>query len=61
MPATPSAYINTSQANMPYQSQPQPYNPPPMSNVYQSQNQGNPYSKTYTQPSPQHVYMQPRQ
>jgi len=63
VPPNPNVYVNTSQPNMTYVSQPQQqqqFNPPPSAG-YPAQGQGNPYSKNnYTQPSPQHVYMQPR-
>lgn len=61
VPHNPSVYVSTSQSNMPYLSQPpQGYNAPPHAN-YPVQPQGNPYSKNFTQPSPQHGYnMQPR-
>ncbi|KAF5296076.1 hypothetical protein FQA39_LY12698 [Lamprigera yunnana] len=59
IPPNPAIYVNTSQPNLPYQSQQQMYNAGPPTN-YPVQPQGNPYSKNYTQPSPQHGYMQPR-
>lgn len=49
-----NAYNNPQQVSQPYPTQQYP------PGVYQ-QAQGNPYSKTYTQPSPQHGYMPPRQ
>lgn len=59
VPPSSSVYVNTSQPNLPYQPQQQMYNPGPPTN-YPVQQQGNPYSKNYTQPPAQHQYMQPR-
>ncbi|EFA00133.1 protein TFG [Tribolium castaneum] len=54
-----NAYSNPQQSNVTYPAQQQYAHPPP--GVY-GQGQANPYSKAYTQPSPQHGYnMPPRQ
>ncbi|CAH1109563.1 unnamed protein product [Psylliodes chrysocephalus] len=53
-----NAYSNPSQASLAYPQQ-QQYGHPPV--VYPASAQGNPYSKGFTQPSPQHGFMPPRQ
>lgn len=54
-----NTYTSPQQNNTTYPTQQQYSHPPP--GVY-GQGQGNPYSKAYTQPSPQHGYnMPPRQ
>ncbi|XP_023013054.1 protein TFG-like isoform X1 [Leptinotarsa decemlineata] len=55
-----NAYSNPSQASLAYPQQ-QQYGHPPGSVVYPTSAQGNPYSKGFTQPSPQHGFMPPRQ
>ncbi|KAJ8949968.1 hypothetical protein NQ318_002376 [Aromia moschata] len=51
-----SNYTNPPQGSLPYPQQ-QQYVP----GVYSTSGQGNPYSKGFTQPSPQHGFMPPRQ
>lgn len=53
-----NAYSNPPQGSLSYQQQAQ-YGHPPV--VYPPSAQGNPYSKGFTQPSPQHGFMPPRQ
>lgn len=51
-----NSYSNQPQGSLPYPQQ-QQYVP----GVYPTSGQGNPYSKGFTQPSPQHGFMPPRQ
>ncbi|XP_072378252.1 uncharacterized protein [Diabrotica undecimpunctata] len=53
-----NAYSNPPQGSLSYPQQ-QQYGHPPV--VYPASAQGNPYSKGFTQPSPQHGFMPPRQ
>ncbi|CAH0548137.1 unnamed protein product [Brassicogethes aeneus] len=60
----PGQAVSQGQAAHPYPTQPpqqQQYGNAPGGAVYSAQAQPNPYSKGYTQPSPQHGYMPPRQ